>query len=573
MRKILITILIILVVLDLSGFAYLKTRPVRIPEKFGQVSITYVGSSSNPADNGTGADASTYAVDSYNGSQAGDLIIMVGAMQAEAAGAITISEAGGQTWSTLSEYVAAGLDMMVAVYWTQLVGELSASVSLAFASQSGTQPVVAVQHIFRPSVVGTWIADTAIFGEKASNSPDVISGITPTKKDNLVLAGWAISNVSTWGTLAGTGWNTMTPAYYRNTSGSDQSVTFAYQTQANPAFTNNVSQNPSTATTGAQFTMAWSAQVAPTTTIDTPDNNATGVSVTPDLLFTGTDTNTDEVEYEVQVDTAVGFDSVKGGDTQTTDNTIGGYVQGGTGGSGESYQAAGQTINPTNSFTLTSVKLKISKTANPVDNLSVSVHTTSETGTNLGTSSTVNGADIGTGTICTFTFSSGILLSSGTTYYFVIERSGARDTTNYYGTRDVNLSAFAGGVQRVKSNNSWADLGTGGYDIYFDLYPKDAPLLDILSSTEDPSHFAGTGSPSPFPSGNQVTYSVQAAAGLTASTDYYWRVRAKDASGSNTFGAWSLGDASQGYNKFTTAGGAGWTGAGEIIDSPPIIIE
>ena len=41
--------------------------------------------------------------------------------------------------------------------------------------------------------------------------------------------------------------------------------------------------------------------VPPTVALNTPENAATGVSTTPDLLFTGTDINSDEIEYNVQI--------------------------------------------------------------------------------------------------------------------------------------------------------------------------------------------------------------------------------------------------------------------------------
>jgi len=43
---------------------------------------------------------------------------------------------------------------------------------------------------------------------------------------------------------------------------------------------------------------------APTVALNTPNDVATGVSTTPDLLFTGTDIDSDKLQYRVQVDTA-----------------------------------------------------------------------------------------------------------------------------------------------------------------------------------------------------------------------------------------------------------------------------
>ena len=71
-----------------------------------------------------------------------------------------------------------------------------------------------------------------------------------------------------------------------------------------------------------------------------------------------------------------------------------------------------------------------------------------------------------------------------------------------------------------------------------------APLIDALSETD-----AGFTAGHPFASGAAKDYTVQSA--LTASTQYFWRVRAKDPSGTNTFGAWST------IRSFTTGTGGG----------------
>jgi hypothetical protein len=47
----------------------------------------------------------------------------------------------------------------------------------------------------------------------------------------------------------------------------------------------------------------------PTSALNTPTDTATGQSLTPTLNFTGTDADSDAVEYEVQIDTVNTFDS------------------------------------------------------------------------------------------------------------------------------------------------------------------------------------------------------------------------------------------------------------------------
>jgi hypothetical protein len=65
-----------------------------------------------------------------------------------------------------------------------------------------------------------------------------------------------------------------------------------------------------------------------------------------------------------------------------------------------------------------------------------------------------------------------------------------------------------------------------------------SPLIDALSASN--AGFADITTPAhtdPFTSGEQIGYTVQSA--LTNNTTYYWRVRGKDPSGSNTWGSWS----------------------------------
>lgn len=70
--------------------------------------------------------------------------------------------------------------------------------------------------------------------------------------------------------------------------------------------------------------------------------------------------------------------------------------------------------------------------------------------------------------------------------------------------------------------------------------PGDAPYLRLVYTVSD-AGFANQddgGDTSPFTAGDQIGFTVQAGDALDPGT-YYWRVRAKDPSGSNQWGAWS----------------------------------
>lgn len=223
---------------------------------------TYFGSSSpNPADNGTANEPTTLAVTPPASMVSGDLAILIGLQRSTSLASMTLSATGGQNWVTTAG-VAQNTSSAL-VFWCQFNGSWSADPSIAFAAQGGTIASTVVMHVFRPATTirTCWTVCNDFLGAaEASASPMVITGITPTRDDNITLACWLITNISTWGTLSGTGWDkTGMSAQYRNQAGSDTSATFAYQLQGTAAATNDVSQVPSTATTGCSFTMAWSS--------------------------------------------------------------------------------------------------------------------------------------------------------------------------------------------------------------------------------------------------------------------------------------------------------------------------
>lgn len=216
---------------------------------------SYFGSVSSPADNGTGIDNSTQTVTPPASMLAGDLVVFVGACQV-AAPTITVSATGGQSWDAGS--TVTGTDEGLKIFWCEFNGTWSVNPALNFSAEPGSQPVMAVMHVFRPVLDGIWAVNTTVVGgTMTSASPQPITGITPTLKDNVTVACWAQTNTATWSALSGTGWVAMSTSQWRTTSGTGQSLSFAHQLQGSPVATNDVSLTPSTATTGAKFIMAW----------------------------------------------------------------------------------------------------------------------------------------------------------------------------------------------------------------------------------------------------------------------------------------------------------------------------
>lgn len=139
--------------------------------------------------------------------------------------------------------------------------------------------------------------------------------------------------------------------------------------------------------------------------------------------------------------------------------------------SGESDQAAGQTITPATAFTLTSVDLMVSQTGSPSDGLIINIRSGSADGTVIGQSSIIAGSSISSSfTVIKFIFSSPILLESGVTYYLTVERTGSHNLSIYYTIAfSSGAGEYLGGDALRKTTDFWEGIGVDN-DIYFTLY-------------------------------------------------------------------------------------------------------
>lgn len=316
-------------------------------------------------------------------------------------------------------------------------------------------------------------------------------------------------------------------------------------------------------------------QSAPTVTLSSPADTATGVSTTPDLVFTGTDANSDDVRYEVQVDTTSTFNgNILASDdfNRTNENPISG-----------NWTNNALNEGADNQLQIVSNQLKAATSA-----------TSCEAYYNA---STFNGYIENYYTIVTKPGNGnrleiGLFTSMGAGYdgyrAIVIEDTGGTDTyeiarfdnesqtilasgSNEFNTSDVlslrydpqagNLEMLINGSvidsatdTTYASGPFYAYIGIKDTTAVLDNWGVRKPLIDAVSGTD--AGFSGTpDNTDPFTSGQAVTYTVQSA--LSNSTLYYWRVRGIDPSGSNIYGAWAT------TRSFTTAaaGGGGATPA------------
>jgi hypothetical protein len=210
--------------------------------------ITYVGSASNPADNGL-TNTSPVAVTPPS-MKAGDLVYLMAQNREIQANitSIAMSQLGGQTWTEVMTFGGTGVDPPTMKLFTcRFNGTWSANPSVAFVT---TTPVnSAVMHVFRPANPAyNWRVDGSTIGSWSDAVPPfqgLITGVTPTKNVNVTIASWHAGSAVTFTNLVGSGWTTLGANQYRNLAGSDQSMSFAYKIQNSATATGDVQKDVS----------------------------------------------------------------------------------------------------------------------------------------------------------------------------------------------------------------------------------------------------------------------------------------------------------------------------------------
>ena len=195
-----------------------------IPLQFAgeaHAAISYVGSASTPADNGS-QEGPTVAVTPPS-MQAGDFVLIIGGHRG---GGPSMSETGGQTWTTLT---SASNDLRTRLFYCIFNGTWTANPSITFAD---SYAMSAIMHVFR-GVDQTSPLDvaqtTGTFSAPSSPYDVTIGGITTNTDGAWVIAVWGQVWSETW-TLQTGGWTNLGGAQYRNTAGSMQfSISAAYK--------------------------------------------------------------------------------------------------------------------------------------------------------------------------------------------------------------------------------------------------------------------------------------------------------------------------------------------------------
>lgn len=252
---------------------------------------TYHGSASSPADNGSQAGPGPLAVTPPASMVEGDLVVLTA--QYKGAVTLTISNAGGQSWT--SETADSASNISTQIFWCRYNGTWSANPSVT--NTSGTLALSATMHVFRPTTgTNVWVLDFAKATATAFSAPSTPftvtrTGRTTTNANTVTLASFHTSDDNSWGSISGSGWNVAGTAQYRNLQGNDQSSAYAYYLAASASTaTGNVSLNQTANGGDAGITtlMTW-YEIAPT---PTPTPTPIPPTATPTLTPLPTDTPT-----------------------------------------------------------------------------------------------------------------------------------------------------------------------------------------------------------------------------------------------------------------------------------------
>lgn len=216
------------------------------------MAITYFSSASVPADNGTSSGTSPLAITPPGSMQTGDLVIVY-LMARNASATFSVSNTGGQSWTTQTSHNSSTAVLSSALYWCVFNGTWSASPSFTFSSTTST---TIVMHVFRPSSTSaTWTidpTDTPTFINKlqsfTATSPvnNLGGSSTPVNASTISLAIWSTDDDNTWGTVSGSGWADTGSAQYRNLAGSDSSAAFAHNIKTSSSILSQPSKTEAT---------------------------------------------------------------------------------------------------------------------------------------------------------------------------------------------------------------------------------------------------------------------------------------------------------------------------------------
>lgn len=287
-----------------------------------------------------------------------------------------------------------------------------------------------------------------------------------------------------------------------------------------------------------EITPNLSASVA----LNAPLDLATGQITNPVLYFTGTDPENNSLEYQVQIDTVATFDSDNSGagnTAYTNSFEINDWTSVLVAGSNASWTRAASSTRPTGITPNNGSNIAIFNSYTCQANAQARFYA----GTTFNLPLNAVLANLNFWIYHDTGYSSSddrvqlqISTNGGTDWSNVGVAASRYDGTTGWSEVSVDISSYIGSTNILigflgisgYGNNCHIDNVVCSYDL------PAMPLINRVSSSD-----VGFSSGHPYSSGSEVNYTIQSSETLTESLVYYWRARAIDPSGSNSYGNWS----------------------------------
>ena len=488
------------------------------------MAVSFVSSSSNKS------TTTSVVVTAPTGIQDGDILVVIfSAYRSTSAAPGTLTASG---WTQAGARTT-GTYYKSAIFWKRASGE---SGNYTFSATSATQMQAAI-GVYRGCVAsGTptdGVSDTAYV---TSNTTVRAASITPTVANGFfIYGGWYyLSGTISLGTPSGMNAR-QTQA---NTNCAIRLADLAYSTTSASGTKDATAGGTCTQKHAFLLALKPLVQTAPTVTLSSPSDASVTGNLTPVLNFTGTDAQGDTLEYEVQIDTVNTFDGARTWMDSYSESNQNDFAPLGSPTGSTEISAGGQTFAG-NGGTVNVCSFYLKKVGSPTAFMTAKIYAHSGTwgstgvpSTLLATSSPIASSELTTSfQLVYFSFPTAYTTTNGTKYVCVLDFTATGSDTNYIelGGDWINKTHSGNACYNMPASTGW-NYSTN-IEICFYVGYGVVPI-DALSATD-----AGFTAGHPFASGTAINYAVQN--NLADGHTYYWRVRAKDPSGTNTFGAWS----------------------------------
>lgn len=492
------------------------------------VSITQTA---NPAGQNAASNIATYSTVAIGDAAPNRIIVVtVGTeLTSSTPSACTIDYGSGDTAMTAGTGANGGI-LYSQLYWLAVPTGTTATIKVTYSS---TNPTSTQNHIAVYKILGGTFSTTG-----SDSSLDMDASDPLTTGSTTIAAGGGMIAVAAGGTdTTGKTWANLTEDVDADAG------TFRFTT-ATSVTAGTATRTCTGGTNGEDGAMSWiifTSNASPTVALSTPTDGATSQSTTPALIFTGTDAESNDIRYNVQV---------------ATTNFIAGTL-GNTGSSGAE-NAWDHDIDYTK-FTYSGatglvtgiVSVYLNAVAGAGNNkMVVGIYKDSDNSL-VASSAEITGLVTGWQNA---SLSSTFTLTNGSVYWLAVHSPSGntgRVESGSAGQHAWKTVTYDGTLASTKPSPD----GTSAEQSSIYLTFTTSLTLDKVSGTD--AGFSGSPDNSdPFASAQAVTYTVQSA--LSNSTTYYWRVRGIDPSGSNAYGAWptafSFTTASAGTNVTVNAG-------------------